>query len=353
MLPFLQHLLKRILSILLTLLITTALLYAMVMLTPAETRATLYMPVNTSRMSAEQYQAMLERNIERYRLNAPYPVQYYYWITNLVQGSWGYSPTLQEDVLTAIVRRAPATVEVILFSILLYIPLGLISGVIAGSRQHKFSDRTFRATAFIATALPPFILAILMMAFFYIDLHWFAPERTSSMFGTFIKSGDFHQVTGLLTLDGLLNGRPDITLDALRHLAMPVITLAVAQWATLGRITRASMVEELHQEYVTAARARGLTENRIVWTHMLRNVISPAFTSSMVSAASLLTGVFVVEIIFNYPGVSYIAMRGMNSIPDAPAALGFAIFSVMLVLLLMAILDLLQYSLDPRLREQV
>lgn len=352
MFAFLRHLLKRIISILLTLLITTALLYATAMLTPAETRATLYMPKNFSpRMTEEQYQALLERNIERYHLNDPYPVQYFYWMTNVVQGSWGYSPTLQEDVLTAIIRRAPATVEVILFAILVYLPLGLISGVIAGSKQHGLSDRTFRASAFIATSLPPFILAILMMAFFYIDLHWFSPERTSSVFSTFIKSDQFHPVTGLLTIDGLLNGRPDITVDALRHLAMPVITLAVAQWATLGRITRASMTEELHQDYVTAARARGLSEGRVIWTHMLRNVISPAFASSMVSAASLLTGVFVVEIIFNYPGVSFIAMRSMNNIPDAPAALGFAMFSVILVLLLMAILDLIQYSLDPRVRE--
>jgi peptide/nickel transport system permease protein len=151
-----------------------------------------------------------------------------------------------------------------------------------------------------------------MMAFFYINLHWFAPERISSAHSLFIKSDDFRQVTGLLTIDGLLNGRPDITLDALRHLAMPVITLAVAQWATLGRITRASMVEELHLDYVTAARARGVPESRVVWTHMFRNVISPAFASSMVSAASLMTGIFVIEIIFNYPGVSYIALRSMK-----------------------------------------
>lgn len=353
MLSFLHHLGKRFLSILLTLFITTALLYATVMLTPAETRAELYMPKNFSpRMTEAQYQEMLERNIERYHLNAPYPVQYFYWITNLVQGSWGYSPTLQEDVLTAITRRAPATVEVILFSILVYLPLGLISGVIAGSKQHKFSDRSFRASAFIATSLPPFILAILMMAFFYIDLHWFAPERISSAYSIFIKSDEFRQVTGFLTIDGLLNGRPDISLDALRHLAMPVITLAVAQWAILGRITRASLVEELHLDYVTAARARGVPESRIVWTHMFRNVVSPAFSSSMISAASLLTGVFVVEIIFNYPGVSFIALRSMNNIPDAPAALGFAIFSVFMVLLLMAILDLIQYGMDPRIREK-
>ena len=80
---------------------------------------------------------MLERIVEKYHLNDPYPVQYYYWVTNLVQGNWGYSPTIQQDVLTAIIQRTPVTAELTLYSILVFIPLGLISGVVAGSRQNK------------------------------------------------------------------------------------------------------------------------------------------------------------------------------------------------------------------------
>ena len=136
--PFIRFLIKRTFSALITLFITTAMLYATVMLTPAETRATLYMPRNFSpRMTEEQIQAMLERMIEKHHLNDPYPVQYFYWITNLVQGNWGYSPTMQQDVLTAIIQRTPATAELTLYSILVFIPLGLISGVIAGSRQKQ------------------------------------------------------------------------------------------------------------------------------------------------------------------------------------------------------------------------
>ena len=92
-------------------------------------------------------------NIERYHLNDPYPVQYFYWIGSLLRGNWGYSPTLQEDVLSAIVRRTPATAELTLYAMLLFIPLGLISGVIAGSRQNRGSDMRFRLSAFIATSL--------------------------------------------------------------------------------------------------------------------------------------------------------------------------------------------------------
>jgi peptide/nickel transport system permease protein len=312
------------------------------------------MPKNFSpRMTEEQYQKMLERMIERYHLNDPYPVQYFYWLTSLVQGNWGYSPTLHEDVLTALLRRTPATAELTLYSILIFIPLGLVSGVIAGSRRNRLADHGFRLTAFVATSLPPFILAMILIAIFYVDLHWFAPERTSMAVGFVVNSDQFRQYTGLLTIDGLLNGRPDISLDALRHLVMPVFTLALIHWATLGRVMRATMIDEGQKDYVVAAKARGIPSPRITWRHTLRNAIAPALTSSLLSAASLLTGVFVVEMVYTYHGVSAIAVSSMQFIPDAPAAMGFAIYSVIVVLILMGILDLIQSGLDPRIREAI
>ncbi len=311
------------------------------------------MPKNFSpRMTEAQYQHLLEMYIDRYHLNDPYPVQYSLWLFNLMQGNWGYSPLLQEDVFTGITRRTPATIELTVLSILIYLPLGLVSGTLAGSRKNKTSDHSFQITAFIATSMPPFILAILMMVFFYISLGWFAPGRMSTAIDLFVRSDQFRQFTGLLTIDGLLNGRLDVFWDGLRHLIMPACTLAFAHWATTGRVTRATMIEELQQDYITAATARGIPKRRILWRHALRNAIPPAITSSLISAASLLTGVFVVEIIFNIPGISSIAVYSMAGVPDAPAALGFAIYSVIVVLILMSILDLIQYLLDPRIREK-
>lgn len=349
--PIILHLLKRILSFFITLFITTAFLYAIVMLTPAETRAELYMS-KSGHQTEVQRQKMINMIIEKKHLNSPYPVQYYYWVTGLLKGNWGYSATLQEDVLAAIIKRTPVTAELALYSILAFIPLGLVSGVIASAKKNKPSDHFFRAAAYIATTLPPFILALVLMAIFYVGLYWFAPERTSTAVSLFINSSKFHQYTGILTIDGLLNYRPDISLEALRHLVMPVFTLSIVHWATLGRVTRATMIEEMDQDYVVAARARGIPERRIIWRHTLRNAIAPSLTSSILSAASLITGVFVVEIIFNFHGISDIAVSSMQFIPDAPAALGFAIYSVIVVLILMGFLDLIQTLLDPRIREE-
>ncbi len=348
---FLGYLFRRFLSLLVTLFVITAFLYATVMLTPAETRATLYIPKKLSpRMTEQMYQKMVDNIIERNHLNDPFPVQYFYWLTNLFQGNWGYSPTMQEDVFTAILRRIPATAELTFYSILAFIPLGIISGVLAGSKKNKLTDYGFRLTAFIATSLPPFILAMVLMAIFYVQLYWFAPMRTSSSIGLLISSEEFRNYTGFLTFDGLLNGRLDVTVDAFRHLVMPVFTLAIAHWATLGRVTRATMIEELHQDYVIAARARGINEKRVVWRHTLRNVVSPALTSSILSATSLLTGIFIVEIIFNFHGISYVAVSSMAQIPDAPSAMGFALYSVIVVWVLMSVLDVVHLVLDPRAR---
>ena len=165
-----------------------------------------------------------------------------------------------------------------------------------------------------------------------------------------VTSDQFRLFTGLLTIDGLLNGKPEISIDALKHLVMPVFTLAISHWATLGRITRVTMIEELQKDYVISARARGIPMQKIIWRHALRNALAPALTSSLLSAASLITGVFVVEIIFNFHGVSAVAVRSMQYIMDAPAAMGFAIYSVITVLILMSILDLIQYIVNPHIR---
>ncbi len=338
----------RVLTLILTLFVVTAVLYATVMFTPPETRAELFMPRNMSpRATEEMIQKMIDDIIERYRLDDPYPVQYYYWVTNLVKGNWGYSPSMQEDIFSAIMRRTPVTAELTLYSMLVFIPLGLISGVIASSKKNRLVDHGFRLTAFIATSLPPFILALVLLSVFYIDLYWFAPERISSSFTSVLMSETFHQYTGLLTIDGLLNHRPDVSLDALRHLVLPVFTLAIAHWATLGRVTRATMIEELNQNYVVAAKARGIPDRRITWRHTLRNAIPPSLTSSLLSAATLLTGIFVVEILYSFPGISDIAVSSMAFVPDTAAAIGFAIYNVIMVWVLMSLLDLLQMLINP------
>jgi peptide/nickel transport system permease protein len=350
--PLLKFILQRLFFAAASFLVITALLYAGVMLTPPETRAMLYMPKG-GRQTEAQAQHMIELIIERKGLNKPFPVQYFTWLGSLLQGTWGYSPTLQEDVLVSLLRRTPATVELSLYSVLLFMPLGIVFGVVAAGNAHRGRDHAIQVSAFIATATPTFILALLLISVFYAGLRWFPPERVGQAVSVVINGEAFRQYTGLLTIDGLLNGRLDVTLDALRHLVLPVFTLSLYHWATLQRIVRAAMLDESGKDYLVAVRARGIPRQREIWRHALRNVLPPVLTSSMLSAASLLTGVFVVEIIYNFPGVSTVITRSVAQIPDAPAAIGFAVYSILAVLLMMFILDVLQAWLDPRYREGI
>jgi ABC-type dipeptide/oligopeptide/nickel transport system permease component len=349
---FLKFIIGRLLAIPVTLFVITALLYGVVMFTSPEERANLYWPPRTRPfLSQEQIDAMLEQIIEDHGLRDSYFKQYSRWAGNLLRGDWGYSPVLNGDVLEALLKRTPVTAELTLYSVLLLIPLGLVSGVAAGWRQEGRLDAGFRTAAFVATSVPPFILGLFLLSFFYVGLHWFPPGRTGIV-ELSLRSTTFKTITGLLTVDGLLNGRLDVTEDALRHLVLPVFTLSLTHWATLGRVTRAAIIDEAHKEYIVAARARGLPAGHVVWRHAFRNALLPALTSTALSAASLVTGVYVVETIFGLKGVSYLVTSSMLGAPDAALALGFAVYSVLLVLPLMLALDVLKALVDPRIREE-
>jgi peptide/nickel transport system permease protein len=352
--PLLQFVLRRFLVVPVSLIVVTMVLYAGVMLTPPEARADLYMPERMNPNLTDEHLAEIrELIIERYHLRDPFPVQYFFWVRTLFDGTWGYSPSMNEQVLPALIRRTPITMELALYSMLLLAPLGLVAGVISGWRRQSRFDRLFRSLAFLATSTPTFILALVLLSIFYINLGWFAPERVSLQVSLELSKGEFVTYTGMMTIDSLLNGRWDFFVDAWKHLAMPVFTLSLYHWATLGRVARATVLNERDKEYVISARARGVSERSVLWKHVYQNVISPSLTSMALSAASIVTGVFVAEIIFDFNGVSYIIVSAMSGVPDAPAALGFSMYSVVMVLLLMFVLDVLQAFFDPRVREGV
>lgn len=348
--PFLQFLIRRILLALASLIIITMLLYAGLMITPVEARARLYLPPGKGGANASEN--VIKGYIKRYHLDEPFLVQYAYWVGSLFDGTWGFSPTLNTYVLPSLLQRTPVTLELALLSLILIIPLGLASGLISGWNPQRPIDHIFRFTAFLGTSAPPFILAMIMLSIFYINLRWFSPGRLDTALSFEIAKTSFHHYTGMLTFDSLLNGRFDVFVNALRHLAMPVMTLSLFHWATLGRITRATIMGEKNKEYIVAAKARGIRESRLIWHHALRAVLAPSLTTMGLSAASIVTGVFVVEIIFDLKGISEVIVTSMTSAPDAPAALGFALYSIIMVIGLMLILDIVQAALDPRVRAE-
>lgn len=349
--PLLQFIIRRLFYAVLSLLVITMVLYAGVMLTPPEARAQLYVPKGKGGdRASENYLTQL---IQAHHLDEPYLVQYGYWVGSLLKGDWGYSPTLQDEVLASLLRRTPVTLELALYSLLGLIPIGIASGLMAGWKPRQGFDNAFRTLAFFGTTMPPFIFSFILLSFFYVNLHWFAPGRLTYSVSLEITQSTFHTITGMVTIDSLLNGRLDIFWDAVRHLAMPVLTLSMYHWATLGRITRATIIAEKGKEHMVAAKARGISENRLMWRYALRSVLTSSLTSVALSAAAIMTGVFVVEVIFNLKGISEVLVSSMSAAPDATAALGFSIYSVILIIALMFVLDIAQAIADPRVRDEI
>ena len=343
-------LLRRLMVVMLTLVVVTAIIYGIILMAPIEARARLYMGERTRPfMPPDIERRFIENTIREHGLDDPYPVQYFRWASRLFRGEWGWSPVLRADVLQTLLARTPATVELTLYSLLLFIPLGLIAGAVAGWRRGRATDQSFRLVAFVATSIPPFILGLVFLSIFYVGLHWFLPGYLSIDQSVAVRDPSFHRFTGLVTVDGFLNGRPDISADAARHLVLPVLTLSLFHWATLGRVTRASVLEEVNQGYITAARARGLSERQVLWGHAVPNVLVPGLTSTALAAASLITGVYVVEVVFDWPGISKLITYAMWE-PDVSLAAGFAVYSVLAVLAIMFLLDVVQVIADPRLR---
>ncbi|MBN2548541.1 MAG: ABC transporter permease [Anaerolineales bacterium] len=353
--PFVRFLLLRLLLIPLTLLIVTGTLMFMLTTIRPEIRALQYLPYRiqgmVSEMTREQLYQAAKPTIEKHHLEDPFPVQYAYWVVNVFSHGGGYSPTMKGEVFSALLRRTPVTAELTLYSLLLFIPLGVVSGLRAGWKQGRLLDWRFRIAAYGAANLPPFITALFLLAFFYVFLGWFPPGRLGTAFSQEVLSPEFQRFTGLMTIDSLLNWRLDIFLDSVRHLVLPVVTLSMVHWATLGRIVRSTIIIEARKEYLTAARARGIPERRLLWRHGLRNILAPALSSSALTAASLFTGVFMIEIIFDLDGVADLVVNASTTGVDVPLVMGFCVYSISVILVIMFVLDVLRAILDPRSRE--
>jgi peptide/nickel transport system permease protein len=345
----LKYIVRRLLILPLIMFLVTAILFALILRLPAEQRVMIYIPTSNPHLTEEQFEVLVQRQIERYGLDQPAPVQYARWVRELLTSGGGYSPTWRQSVLEGIRQRVPATVELAIFAMVPAVILAIVLGSLAARHYGRLPDHVVRAAAFVAWAFPPFILALLLMNIFYAWLGWFPPERLSLWASSAVSAEGFHAYTSLLTVDALLNARLDIFVDAVRHLALPALTLAMTEWALLTRIMRSSLLDVLRQDYVTTARAKGLPEGDVISHHARRNAILPVISAGGVATSMLITGIVVVEVIFNFNGVGRWAVKAILN-ADVPVAVGFALFSCTITILSSLLADVLYAVVDPRVR---
>lgn len=287
--------------------------------------------------------------IRKYGLDKPVYQQYADWMGKVAQGDLGWSRTAQRPVLDAILYYFPATLELALLSIVPIIAGGVFLGVQAAVHRDKAIDHGARVFSMIGTSFPSFVFALLMLMIFYANLQWFPPGRLSDDLQRAVSEPSFHQFTGMFTVDGLLNGRLDVTMDALRHLLLPVVTLAFINWAVFVRVTRTSMLDVLNQEYVRTARAKGLKEKVVINTHALRNALIPIATLGGLAFVGLLNGVIITETVYNFRGMGWFAANAALRL-DVISVLGISLFTALLLVLANLVVDLMYGFLDPRVR---
>ena len=184
---------------------------------------------------------------------------------------------------------------------------------------------------------------------FYAKLQWFFPGRLSSWASAIVYSSAFHQYTGMMTFDALLNLRFDIFADAFRHIFLPALTLAYVDWALILRVARSSMLEVIQQDYVRTARAKGLPERQVINHHARPNAMIPVATIGGLLLVGLLNGVVITETVFNYHGMGLFAATAALNF-DAVSILGIALLAGALLVVANLVVDVLYSYLDPRIR---
>ncbi len=303
------------------------------------------MTVSSKRISDEER----ERIFEKYGLNDPFYVQYGRWLGQIFQGNFGWSKTAQAPVAKALFERLPATIELTLLAIGPLLFFAIWMGVRSAVYQNRLFDQVTRFVAISGFSLPSFVFAIFALVIFYGALDWLPPGRLSYWAEQIVYSNEFMRYTGFNLIDTALNGRWDIWWDALKHLILPVISLSYLSWAGLLRVTRSSMLETLRQDYVTTARAKGLTERTVINKHARRNALIPVLTLSGFVIVGLLTGVFIIETVFNYKGIGFWAVDATLKF-DVPAVIGITLFSTTLIVIANLVVDILYTIFDPRVR---
>lgn len=342
-----EFVVRRVLLMIPTLLGVVLLIFAVTQLFTPVQRATLY-------ITSERQMTQIDQIIRIYHLNESILLQFVDWSSQVLQGNLGYSRTGGGPVLDVMLRKLPATFELVIWSVPITILVGIYLGVQSAVHRDKLPDHVTRTLSIVGYSLPSFWLGIMLIAIFFSGLGWFPPERMGMQASQYIyMSGNWHSYTGLLTVDGLLNGQSWITIDVLRHMVLPTLTLVIIQIALIVRVMRSSMLEALGKGYVVAARAKGLSNTQVINKHARRNALIPVMTVSGLLTAGVLTGVTITETVFNIDGVgrwAAVAAGGGGNVPDIPAVLGFALFAGIVYVVANLIVDIMYAYIDPRIR---
>lgn len=264
-------------------------------------------------------------------LDQPVWRQYLSFVSDALHGDLGRSFVFNEPALQLIVSRMPATLELALTAMVIAMIVGVPLGVLAGARPQSMLGRSIQGGAVLGFALPNFWQGLMLIMIFAVVLGWF-PSGGRGETGT---------VLGIQTSFA--------TLDGLRHLALPALNLALFKLALIIRLTASSMQEALRSDYIEFARAKGLSERRILGVHALKNVMVPVVTVAGLEFGSLIAFAVVTESVFSWPGMGKLIIDSITVL-DRPVIVAYLLLVVVLFMVINLVVDILYSALDPRVR---
>lgn len=279
-----------------------------------------------------------------YHLDKPLPEQFYIYLKGVANGDWGKSLQTGRPVLSDILRYFPATLELVVYTMLLTVLLALPLGVISAVYQNSWIDHLSRVFSTSAVAIPSFWMGVIFLWVLAGNLDWFPSGGRIDIF-----ADPPPHVSGFYTIDNLLVGNFRGFMDNLWYMALPALTLSLPAIASIIRINRGEMLDVLKQDYVTTARAMGLPPHKVILSYALRNAMLPTIAIIGLRFGWMLEGTIIAETVFDYPGIGLYAVdAAIHS--DFKAIMGSAVVLGGAFMVLNLIIDVLYGVLDPRVR---
>ncbi|NEO25454.1 MAG: ABC transporter permease [Kamptonema sp. SIO4C4] len=318
------YILKRLAQAIVTLLLASVLSFFIIQLAPGDYLAPLTQDPSISPETLAQLKA-------RYGLDQPAWVQYGKWLWGVVtRFDFGESFVYQRDVTSLILERVGNTLLLAIGSIIITWAIALPLGIVGAVHQNKPIDRTLRVLSYIGQGFPSFVTALLLL---------FIAQSTSPLFPV-------GSMTSINHIDMSPLGK--IT-DIAWHMILPTLALSITSFAGLQRLTRGSLLDVLRQDYIQTARAKGLPENRVIYVHALRNAINPLITILGFEFASLLSGSFIAEFFFNWPGLGRLTLQALMT-QDLYVVMGSLMMGAVMLIVGNLLADLMLKVADPRIR---
>ncbi len=278
-------------------------------------------------------------------LDKPMLVQYGIYINNVLHGNLGRSIVTKEPVLKEFLALFPATIEISVCAIVFSLVIGIPVGILAAVRRGSTFDYVSMGVSLTGYSMPIFWWALLLILLFSVNLGW------TPVSGRISVLYYFEPITGFMLVDSLLSGEKGAFASALRHLVLPSVALGTIPLAIVARMTRSSMLEVLHEDYIRTARAKGLAPMRIIFLHALRNALIPVITVVGLAVGVLFAGAILTETIFAWPGVGKWLVESVRR-RDYPVLQGGVLLVATVIMLVNLLVDVLYGLVNPRIRHQ-